>query len=167
MRAPKPAEVEQPTRRALRVRLEEAGATLLAIPGGHGPAKYRSNLPEPVREAMVAYGRHTIRVRPPLPSAAAISRMDEAMGWVALIEGAGIADNPWSAGGNALLRRLVHCRLLVDPMSWHETPLKPIYLFKWSDLAALTNSNWRSVKLWHGAALGLIEGALAEIGVNP
>ena len=166
MRPSKPAEVEWPTRRALRMRLEEAGATLLAMPGGHGPAKFRSNLPEPVMAAIEAYGRNVVRLRPPIPSAAAITRMDEALGWVALIPSTKVSADPRNADGNAVLRRLVHSRLLVDPLSWNETPTRPRYLVSWADIATMLRADYRAVKLWHGAGLGLIEDAMLMAGLK-
>jgi len=66
-------------------RLEEAGATLLALPGTGWTTKLRESSLEIVRTAMENYGWTDKRVRPAIPSAARISRMDEVMGWITLI----------------------------------------------------------------------------------
>ena len=65
--------------------LEEAGATLLSLPmTGFSPALKTSTLPI-LREAAEAYGWSTAEVRPAMPSASRISRMDMVMGYLALI----------------------------------------------------------------------------------
>src|SRR4051794_35897925 len=66
-------------------RLEEAGATLLALPSGGYSTRLRSSSLEIVRTALEAYGWSDARVRPAVPSAERIDRMDEAMTWVSLI----------------------------------------------------------------------------------
>jgi len=66
-------------------RLEEAGATLLALPGTGHTTKLRISRLEIVQNAAEAYGRTNARVRPPVPSASRITRMDEALGWITLI----------------------------------------------------------------------------------
>jgi len=66
-------------------RLEEAGATLLAIPGSGWSTRLRSSSLEIVRTAIESYGWTASQLRPPTPSAERISRMDEAMEWISLI----------------------------------------------------------------------------------
>ncbi len=66
-------------------RLEEAGAALLALPGTGWSTKLRGSSLEIVRSAIENYGWTTKRIRPPVPSAAQITRMDEAMAWISLI----------------------------------------------------------------------------------
>lgn len=68
-------------------RLEEAALTLrrLPNPAGTGPKGYGSSWPEYVRETRHAYGYHAARMRV-IPNPREISRMDEAIGWLALIE---------------------------------------------------------------------------------
>src|SRR3954469_3058451 len=66
-------------------RLEEAGATLLALPGSGWSTRMRGSSLEIVRAAVDSYGWPDGRIRPPVPSAARITRMDEAMGWLQLI----------------------------------------------------------------------------------
>jgi hypothetical protein len=66
-------------------RLEEAGASLLALPGSGWSTKLRSSSLDIVKSAVESYGWTTSRIRPPIPSAGNISRMDEAMSWIMLI----------------------------------------------------------------------------------
>ena len=66
-------------------RLEEAGATLLALPGTGWTTRLRASSLEIVRAAVESYGWSEKRIRPPVPSAARITRMDEALGWIPLI----------------------------------------------------------------------------------
>ena len=66
-------------------RLEEAGASLLALPSTGWTTKLRSSSLEIVRTTLEAYGWTPARIKPPVPSSEKISRMDEAMGWLALI----------------------------------------------------------------------------------
>lgn len=88
-------------------RLEEAGAALLALPGTGWSTKLRGSSLEIVRAAVDGYGWTTNRIRPPVPSAAAITRMDEAMTWISLI--------PLD---RYVLRRIVGARSLV-----HRSPV--------------------------------------------
>ena len=60
-------------------RLEEAGATLLALPGTGWSTRLRSSSLEIVRTAVESYGWTSKTIRPPIPPAARITRMDEAM----------------------------------------------------------------------------------------
>src|SRR6201999_3067046 len=66
-------------------RLEEAGATLLALPGTGWSTRLRTSSLDIVRTALEAYGWTEARIRPPVPSAEKITRMDEAMSWIPLI----------------------------------------------------------------------------------
>jgi hypothetical protein len=66
-------------------RLEEAGATLLALPGTGYSTRLRASSLEIVRTALEAYGWTEARIRPSVPAADKISRMDEAMSWIPLI----------------------------------------------------------------------------------
>jgi hypothetical protein len=63
-------------------RLEEAGATLLALPGTGWSTRLRASSLEIVRVAIESYGWTAKRIRPPIPSAERITRMDEALGWI-------------------------------------------------------------------------------------
>ena len=66
-------------------RLEEAGETLLAIPGSGWSTKLRTSSLEIVRTALESMARTSSTIRPPVPSADKITRMDEAMSWLTLI----------------------------------------------------------------------------------
>ena len=65
-------------------RLEQAGAALLALPGTGWSTRLRTSSVDIVRTAMESYGWTTKRLRPSIPSAVEISRMDEALGWITL-----------------------------------------------------------------------------------
>ena len=58
-------------------RLEEAGATLLALPGTGWSTRLRASSLEIVRAAVESYGWSEKHIRPPIPSAARITRMDD------------------------------------------------------------------------------------------
>ncbi|HEY2132675.1 MAG TPA: DUF6362 family protein, partial [Acetobacteraceae bacterium] len=87
-------------------RLEEAGATLLALPGTGWSTRMRTSSLEIVRTALEAYGWTEARIRPAVPSAEKITRMDEAMSWIPLI--------PLD---RYVLRRVVGARSLVHPIT--------------------------------------------------
>ena len=60
-------------------RLEEAGATLLALPNTGWSTRLRTSSLDIVRTALESYGWTEARIRPMVPSAEKITRMDEAM----------------------------------------------------------------------------------------
>jgi hypothetical protein len=150
----------QMTREALQARLEEAGAILLSIPGSARPSGLRSNMPDFVREAADEYGG-SIRLRVQRPSPRQITRMEEALAWVSLIPLEGGRGPMASRNGGAALRRIVHARALVDPLSWAQTPNKPRHVYTWRQIGEVLGADYRAVKVWHGAALGLICNNLA------
>ena len=123
-------------------RLEEAGATLLALPGTGWTTKLRASSLEIVRAAIDNYGWTETRVRPAIPSAARISRMDEAMGWITLI--------PLD---RYVLRRIVGARSLVSPTTDR-------YLFPWRRLAAVLGADHKAVQRWHRQGIEMIVAAL-------
>lgn len=155
---------ELATHRAVRMRLEEAGATLLAMRGGHGPATFRSNLPDVVRDSAEAYGYGQADARPPIPSPDAIGRMDEALAWVSLIPAAPAGADPKSMSGGAVLRRVVQCRMLVSPLSWNQTPECPRYILSWPVIAKRMGADRRAVKRWYANGLALIVDGLTQQG---
>ncbi len=129
-------------------RLEEAGTALLCMPSTGWTTKLRTSNLEVVRAAMDSYGwGEEKKVRPPVPSAAEITRMDEAMGWLLLIP----ADR-------YVLRRIVGARSLVNPLTER-------YLFPWRRLAAALGADHKAVQRWHGEGIGLIVAGLN--GVAP
>src|SRR5208283_2721969 len=123
-------------------RLEEAGATLLALPGTGWTTKLRASSLEIVRAAIENYGWTDTRVRPAIPSAARISRMDEAMGWITLI--------PLD---RYVLRRIVGARSLVSPTTDR-------HLFPWRRVAAAIGADHKAVQRWHRQGIDMIVAAL-------
>jgi hypothetical protein len=124
-------------------RLEQAGATLLALRLGYGPAGHRSSMPEPVREVGVSYGWSRATARPAVPSAAEITAMDQALAWVQFIP----ADR-------RVVRRIVNARALVSPSTGR-------YLFTWSRIARLIGADRRAVARWHAQGIALIAAGLS------
>jgi len=119
-------------------RLEEAGATLLALPGSGWSTRLRTSSLEIVRTAIESYGWSTNHIRPPLPSPARITQMDEAMGWISLIP-----------IDRYVLRRIVGARSLVHPITER-------HLFPWRRLAAAIGADHKAVKRWHSQGIELI-----------
>jgi hypothetical protein len=97
-----------------------------------------------VHTALEAYGWETPALRAPAPDSRAISAMDEAFGWLALI--------PES---QFLLRRILGARALVHPLTGR-------YLFTWRRLAASVGADHKSVQRWHGQAVEMVARALAD-----
>lgn len=119
-------------------RLEAAGATLLALPAqGYSP-RLRQMRFDIVQSALEAYGWQPARVRPAVPSAAEIDRMDEAYGWLILIPEA-----------RFVLRRVLGARSLVHPLTGR-------YLYSWRRLAAAVGADHKAVQRWHGQAAELL-----------
>jgi len=125
-------------------RLEEAGATLLALPGSGWSTRLRSSSLEIVRAAIESYGWTAKRIRPPIPSAARITRMDAAMGWIPLI--------PLD---RYLLRRIVGARSLVHPITER-------HLYPWRRLAAAIGADHKAVQRWHAQGIDLIVARLND-----
>ncbi len=123
-------------------RLEEAGATLLALPQTGWSTGLRTSSLDIVRTAAENYGWAQGRVRPPMPSAAKITRMDTAMGWIALI--------PLD---RYVLRRIVGARSLVHPVTDR-------HLFAWRRLGATMGADHKAVQRWHKQGIDLIVAAL-------
>ena len=123
-------------------RLEEAGRTLLALPGTGWSTKLRSTQLEVVRSALESYGWTKRPIRPAVPSARRISRMDEALTWIPLI-----------AQDRYVLRRIVGARALVHPISDR-------HVFSWRRLAAVVGADHKAVQRWHAQGIALIVAAL-------
>lgn len=66
-------------------RLEEAADTLRRLPEERVRG-YFSTWPPAIRDYWEAFGREDVRLRRGPPAAAAIDRMDEALGWLAWLE---------------------------------------------------------------------------------
>ena len=123
-------------------RLEEAGATLLALPGTGWTTRMKASSLDIVRTALEAYGWQTAQVRPPVPSAEKIDRMDEALGWLSLIP-----DDRY------VLRRVVGARSLVHPVTDR-------HLFTWRRLGTVLGADHKAVQRWHAQGIGLMVAAL-------
>lgn len=123
-------------------RLEEAGATLLALPGTGWTTRLRTSSIEIVRTALESYGWTSTRIRPPVPSSDKISRMDEAMAWLPLI--------PLD---RYVLRRVVGARSLVHPITDR-------HLFPWRRLGAAMGADHKAVQRWHAQGIDMIVAAL-------
>lgn len=133
-------------------RLQEAGATLLSLPftGGHKPI--RSNMPECVREQIEAYGWTGVQNRPAVPTAATITRMDEAFGWIELIPptaGNRYTADLYSPHGGVMLRRIVGARALVSPITER-------HLYSWRRLADRMGASHMAAKAWHAQGIDVI-----------
>jgi len=125
-------------------RLEAAGSTLLALPGTGWTTRLRTSPIEIVRTALESYGWSATRIRPALPSSEAITRMDEAMGWIGII--------PLD---RYVLRRIVGARSLVHPVTER-------HLFPWRRLGAALGADHKAVQRWHAQAIELIVAALNQ-----
>lgn len=136
------AEAEMPCAAMVIARLEEAGATLLALPARGPSPRLRGTVHTVVREAAESYGWTGGVARPAVPDARRISRMDEAMGWLRLI-----ADDRY------LLRRVVGARALVSPVSGR-------HLFSWRRLGAVVGADHRAVQRWHAEGIDRIVAGL-------
>jgi hypothetical protein len=126
-------------------RLEEAGATLLALPGTGWSTRLRSSSLEIVRTALEAYGWEAARIRPATPSAEKIDRMDEAMAWILLI--------PLD---RYVLRRVVGARSLVHPITDR-------HLYTWRRLGVALGADHKAVQRWHAQGIAMIVAALPEL----
>ena len=129
-------------------RLEEAGATLLALPSTGYTTRLRTTVFEVVGGTVEAFPGETGRVRPPAPPAARITRMDEALSWVARIP-----------PDRHVLRRIVGARALVSPVTER-------HLFTWRRLAVVLGADHKAVQRWHAQGILLIVQALNGAQVN-
>jgi Domain of unknown function (DUF6362) len=123
-------------------RLEEAGATLLALPGTGYSTRLRTSSLDIVRTALESYGWTGTRIRPPVPSAASITRMDEAMSWIPLIP-----------VDRYVLRRVVGARSLVHPVTDR-------HLFPWRRLGKALGADHKAIQRWHAQGIAMIVAAL-------
>ena len=126
-------------------RLEEAGATLLALPGTGWSTQLRTSSLEIVRTALEAYGWSDACIRPAVPSADKITRMDEAMSWIPLI--------PLD---RYVLRRVVGARSLVHPVTDR-------HLFPWRRLGKAMGTDHKAIQRWHAQGISLIVAALKQL----
>ena len=129
-------------------RLEEAGETLLSLPATGWSTRLRTSSLDIVRSALENYGWSESRVRPPVPSSARITQMDEAYGWISAIP-----------VENYVLRRIVGARSLINPVTGR-------YVFPWRRLGSALGADHKAVQRWHGQGIALIVAALARPGAN-
>ncbi|MDE2516962.1 MAG: hypothetical protein KGL12_13120 [Rhodospirillales bacterium] len=127
-------------------RLEEAGRALLSLPSGGWSTRLKTSSLEIVRTALENYGWTSARIRPPVPSAAMITRMDEALRWIPLIP-----------QDRYVLRRIVGARALIHPISER-------HLFPWRRLGSVLGADHKAVQRWHAQGLDLIVAALNRGG---
>ena len=125
-------------------RLEEAGATLLALPQSGFSTRLRTSSLDILRGAVEAYGADEARIRPPAPSGRKIDEMEQALAWIPLI--------PLQ---RYVLRRIVGARALVNPMTGR-------HVFTWRRLAASVGADHKAVQRWHAQGVAMIVTALAE-----
>ncbi len=130
-------------------RMEEAGTTLLSLPPSGFTTKLRTSSLEIVRSAAEGYAWTEKQVRPPVPSAAKITRMDEALSWVLLIP-----------VENYVLRRIVGARSLVSPITER-------YLFTWRRLGSLLGADHKAVQRWHAQGIAMMVAALNRDSGRP
>jgi len=124
-------------------RLEDAGATLMAMPA-RGPSPHLRQMRfDVVHTAEEAYGWQSAAPRAAMPDARAISRMDEAFGWLALIPEA-----------RFVLRRILGARALVHPLTGR-------HIYPWRRLGLLLGSDHKAVQRWHRQGVDLLVAALA------
>lgn len=126
-------------------RFEAAGATLLALPGRGYSTQIRTMRFDVVHSALDAYGWQGAVLRPPMPSAAAISEMDEVFSWLTLIP-----------EGKYVLRRIVGARALVHPVTLR-------HLYPWRRIGVMLGADHKSVQRWHGQAVALLRDALGRM----
>lgn len=127
------------------LRLEDAGATLLALPSkGCLPAGYRTAWPDIVVDAAEAYGYGEMAIRPPVPTARRVTQMDEAFGWLKLLPPARISH-----------RRILLLRALTHPITGR-------HRHTWRKIGAMFGWDYRAVQRWHAEAIGWIVTALYQ-----
>lgn len=126
-------------------RLEEAGAALQSLPNTGWTTRLRASSLELVRAAIESQDRSDTRVRPAVPSAATITRMDEALSWISLI--------PLD---RYVMRRIVGARSLVNPMTDR-------HLFPWRRLAKAIGADHKAVQRWHRQGIDMIVAALNRV----
>ncbi len=117
--------------------LEEAGLTLLALPHTGHSTRLRQGGLEWVRDAC-AYPPDRTQIRPAVPSAAAIDRMDRVLAWISRIP----ADK-------FVLRRVIGARCLVSPTTGR-------HLFSWRRLGTAIGADHKAVQRWHAQGIDLI-----------
>lgn len=130
-------------------RLEEAGAALLALPSTGYTTRLRTSALDVVRDTVEAFSAAPGRVRPAAPGAARITRMDEALGWIARIP-----------AERYVLKRIVGARSLVSPVTER-------HLFTWRRLATTLGADHKAVQRWHAQGIAMIVASLNTAEAMP
>lgn len=123
-------------------RLEEAGATMLAMPSRGYKTGLRMSRFDVVNIAIEAYGWEKTHVRPASPSAEAVTRMDQAFAWLLIIP-----------EKKYVMRRIVGARALVHPLTGR-------YLYSWRKLGEILGTDHKAIQRWHAQGVELIVGGL-------
>jgi hypothetical protein len=124
-------------------RLEEAGQTLLSLPARGPTTALRQTRHQYLAEAVEIFATESDAApQIPTPSAARITRMDQALAWIPLIPEA-----------NLVLRRIVGCRSLVSPLTER-------HLFTWRRLARLLGADHKAIQRWHATGIDTIVATL-------
>lgn len=129
---------------AVVARLEEAGRTLLALPGPRPGPRLRSSVWTVLASAIEGHADQPARMRPAVPGSARISRMDEAFGWLALIP-----------QDRYVLRRILGARALIHPLTGR-------HLYPWRRLGTALGADHKAVQRWHAQGVALIVKGLAQ-----
>ena len=119
-------------------RLDEAGTTLLALPNTGPSTRLVQGGLDWVRDAAESYGNGQAKLRPAIPSAAQITRMDQALGWI-----------PRIPEDKYVLRRVVGARCLISPMTGR-------HLYSWRRLGTAMGADHKAVQRWHVQGIDLI-----------
>ncbi len=123
-------------------RLEEAGATLLALPSTGYTTALRLTRLDTLNPGAEPTLEPRTRLRPAMPGTAAVSRMDEAFGWLGLIP-----------QDRYVLRRILGARALVHPLNGK-------HIHSWRKLAQRLGADHNAVRRWHADGLALLVRAL-------
>ena len=130
------------------VRLEEAGRVLMALPAtGCMPSGFRSFWPHYPHDVHEAYGYGQDEPRPAVPSAKAVSAMEQAFGWVQLI-----------SPDKIRMRRIVLMRSLVSPRTDR-------HVWSWRRLAEELDIGSTWARGEYATGLAIIAGALNRPGL--
>lgn len=127
-------------------RLEEAGLTLLALPNTGPSTRLVQGGMEWVHSAAEAYGAAKAKLRPAVPSAAHITRMDQSYRWISRMP-----------EDKYVLRRVVGARSLVSPMTGR-------HLYSWRRLGTAIGADHKAVQRWHAQGIDLIVAILNGYG---
>lgn len=125
-------------------RLEEAGATMLAMPSRGYKTGLRMSRFDVVNVAIESYGWEKTRIRPATPSAGAVTKMDQAFAWLLIIP-----------EKKYVMRRIVGARALVHPLTGR-------YLYSWRRLGETLGTDHKAVQRWHAQGVELIVEGLAD-----